>query len=132
MNNISITGNIVRDAEIKQVGDSNVINFSICNNDESKKNEAGEYETVPSFFDCTVWSKSGKLANHLLKGKAVTVSGRLKQETWQNEEGQNRTKVVIRAFEVIPHVYEAAGAAPTSTGDSNGFGDFDTDPSDPF
>ena len=60
MNNINITGNLTRDAEIKIVGDSHVVNFSICNNDESKKNEAGEYESVPSFFDCSVWSKSGK------------------------------------------------------------------------
>ena len=132
MNNINITGRLTRDAEIKPVGDSNVISFSICNDDERKKNEAGEYESVPSFFDCSVWSKSGKIANHLLKGKAVSVSGRIKQETWQSKEGENRSKVAIKAFEVVPHQFEAAGSAPATTGQPDPAPDFGNDPSDPF
>ena len=131
MNNINLTGRLTRDAEIKTVGDSNVISLSICNDDESKKDQAGNYERIPSFFDCSIWSKTGKIANHLLKGKVVTVSGRLKQETWTTAEGANRSRVVIKAFEVVPHKFEEAGTMPEQTG-QEASDPFDNNPSDPF
>ena len=110
MNNICIDGRLTSDCEIKQVGDSHVINFSIANDDENKKNQSGEYEKITSFFNVAYWSKSGKMATHLLKGKMVNVIGRLKQETWDNSEtGKKNSKVIIKAFEVKPHVFEKAG-----------------------
>jgi len=105
MNNFSITGRLTNDAEIKAVNDSNVINFSIANNDESKKDANGNYEDVVSFFNCVYWSKSGKMVNHLRKGKMVTCSGRLKQERWE-KDGQNYNRVTLRCYEVLPHVFE--------------------------
>jgi len=131
MNNINITGNLTRDAEMKQIGDSNVIEFSIANNDESKKNQSGEWEKIVSYFNCSIWSKSGKIFNHLKKGKAVSVSGKLKQEIWQDKEtNKNMSKVVIRANEVIPHVYEKENQNNTQNNTQNN--NFVNDQAPPF
>jgi single-strand DNA-binding protein len=113
LNTFNITGNLTADGEIKQVGDSNVINFSIANNDESKKKDDGNYENIASFFNCTYWSKTGKMVNHLKKGKTVSLSGKLKQERWE-KDGVNHSRVTLRCNEVIPHVYESAGYDPAT------------------
>lgn len=106
MNSVNISGRLTADCEVRAVNDTNVITFSIANDDERKKNAAGEYEPVVSFFNVTYWSKSGKMANHLKKGKAVTISGRLKQDRWTDQNGQNKNRIHITAREVLPHVYE--------------------------
>ena len=106
MNNGNISGNLTADAEIKKVGDSNVINFSIANNDESKKLQDGTYENIVSFFNVVYWSKSGKMINHLKKGKTVSITYKLKQDRWETESGEKRNVVKLRATEVIPHVFE--------------------------
>lgn len=124
MNNFQITGTITADAEIKKVGDSNVINFSIANNDESKKKEDGSYETIASFFNVVYWSKSGKMVTHLLKGKQVTICGTLKQERWE-KDGVKNSRVTLRATEVLPHKFEAA--SQSNNNDTSFEAGFDAD-----
>jgi len=116
MNGVFMTGRLTRDAEMKPVGDNNVISFSIANDDESKKQQDGSYENIVSFFNCEFWSKSGKMAMHLLKGKAVTITGALKQDRWQDKEGQNRSVVKIKCSKVEPHVYEKAAGGGSDFG----------------
>lgn len=141
MNITGITGRLTADCELRIVGDSNVINFSIANDDERRKNQAGEYENVTSFFNITYWSKSGKMANHLKKGKLVSVAGKLKQEQW-DKDGKNYSKVVIKATDVLPFIYEKASDGQNNQqqhpsqngGPSNNnieFQDFDSQESDP-
>ena len=114
MNLLGISGRLTADCEIKAIGDSNVINFSIANNDEQRKKDDGTYENVVSFFNVSFWNKSGKMARHLIKGKAVTITGRLKQQRWTDQEGKNQGRIVINAVKVEPHAYESAGGAGQS------------------
>ena len=121
MREVQISGNITADAEKKAIGDRFVINFAIANNDESKKMENGSYESIVSFFNVVFWSKSGKMANHLKKGKTVSIVGKLKQDRWE-KDGKTFQAVKIQASEVIPHVYEKVVDTcevpePTPTGD---------------
>lgn len=111
MNIVGMSGRLTADCEIKAVGESNVINFSIANNDESRKKDDGTYEQIVSFFNVVFWNKSGKMAAHLKKGKAVTITGRLKQQRWTDQEGKNHGRIVINASKVEPHVFESTGAA---------------------
>ena len=128
MNSINITGNLTADCEKVSVGDSFVIKFSIANNDESRKKEDGTYENIASFFSCELWSKSCKMAKHLLKGKAVTISGSLKQYRWATEDGTNRSAVKIKCFKVEPHIFERSD---TTGNNPNQNHNFDTS-NDPF
>jgi single-strand DNA-binding protein len=115
MNFNGITGRLTKDCEVKPVGESHAIEFSIANDDETKK-VGDQYENIVSFFNVVYWSKSGKMANHLKKGKAVTIEGRLKQQRWTKEDGTNQSRVIIIAKKVEPHVYESTnhdnGAPP--------------------
>ncbi len=91
MNNVSIIGRITNDLEVRKVGqDFNVLSFSIAVNERVSANE----ETY--FFDITAWNRQAEtIATYFRKGQRIGISGRLKQERFQDKEGKNRSKVVI-------------------------------------
>jgi len=68
-------------------------------NKSTKKGE--EWVDEPSFFDVTVW---GKIAENIKpkieKGAFVRVAGRLQQDRWQDQNGNNKSKVFIVAESV--------------------------------
>ena len=71
MNNLTIAGAIGRDAQTRttQTGET-VTGFSVAVSN-GKDRDA-------TWFDCSLWGDRGpKLAPYLLKGKRVTVSGRI-------------------------------------------------------
>jgi single-strand DNA-binding protein len=74
-----------------------IAEFSVAVNTREKHGE--DWEDRASFFDVTKF-KPGGLAQYLTKGQQVAISGRLRQERWQNQEGQNRSKVKIVAQDV--------------------------------
>lgn len=95
MNTIVITGNLTREPETRAVGEQSVINFSIANNDESRKQADGSYVKIASFFECEYWTKNpAHWLKLLTKGTQVMIQGRLKQERWE-QDGQNRSRVKI-------------------------------------
>lgn len=98
LNNVIITGRVTRDAELKYTHSGAVfVNFSIAVN-EGIKQQDGRWEDVANFFEITLWGKQAEtLARFLSKGKQVSVQGRLKQQTWQTEDGSKRSKVTINA-----------------------------------
>tara|TARA_R110000824_G_scaffold335513_2_gene522067 strand:+ start:1598 stop:1999 length:402 start_codon:yes stop_codon:yes gene_type:complete len=57
------------------------------------------------FVEVTFWGKTAETAsNHLDKGRFITVTGRLKQERWETEEGQKRSKLSVTgdSFNFVP------------------------------
>jgi len=94
LNNISIIGNLTRDAELKTSTNGLAVGrFSIAVN-EYKKDEV-------SFFSVTCFGKQAEtLVMYLKKGKQVGVTGRLKEDRWTDDSGQNRSKVVIIANDI--------------------------------
>lgn len=119
VNLVAISGNLCADPELKQISDD----FQVCEmrlaTNRSKKQQDGSYEDVASYFDLTAFNKFGALcAKKLEKGSAVTVGGRLEQQRWQNEAGENRSKVVVIVDTMDgPDFYKAGGeAAPATQG----------------
>ncbi len=72
------------------------LTIHMANNKSRKQGEEWIDET--SFFDVVVW---GKLAEYnkpkIEKGATVVVSGRLTQDRWKDNNGQNKSKVYIVA-----------------------------------
>ena len=92
MNNLSIIGRITRDLEMKTVGQTNILNFSIAVG-MFKKDET-------SFFDVVSFGKTAELINqYLSKGSQIGITGSIKQESWE-KDGQKRSRVVINAQNV--------------------------------
>lgn len=70
MKQITIAGTVGRDAETRQAGQSTVTSWSVAVDDGW-----GDKKTT-MWFDCSMWGQRGeKLAEHITKGGAISVSG---------------------------------------------------------
>jgi len=98
-NNVSLVGNVTRDPELRytQSGMS-IAKFGVAWN---RRKQDGEEEV--SFFDVTCFrSLAENVAESISKGTRVLVQGTLKQDSWEAQDGQRRSKVEIIADEVAP------------------------------
>ncbi|MEM9423373.1 MAG: single-stranded DNA-binding protein [Spirochaetota bacterium] len=95
-NSVIIQGNLVREPEISQLtGGTYVANFTVAVNRNYLKRD-GTWHNEVSYFDCVAWAEEAQRCNnHLKKGHPVKVVGRLKQERWQDKEGNPHSKVKI-------------------------------------
>lgn len=90
MNKVILTGNLVRQPELKQTtsGTSVLTNCIAVNRDV--KDENGEYQT--DFIDFTAWGKQAEyVAQYGHKGDRLELCGRWQQRKWQTKNGENRT-----------------------------------------
>lgn len=104
VNMVTLSGNITRDAELHKTSATGtaVLDFSIAVNDRRHNSQTGEWEDHPNFFDITVFGKRAEaIHTWCLKGVKVVVSGKLRQNVWQDKNtGQNRSRVTIIADEI--------------------------------
>jgi single-strand DNA-binding protein len=98
-NTVTIVGNMTRDPELRFTASGiAVTDFGVAWNTKDKDGN----ESV-SFFDVTCWRDLAEhVAESLGKGLRVVVYGRLDQDTWENDDGDKRSKVKIIADEVAP------------------------------
>ena len=100
INTGTIVGRLAADPELRTLPTGTelcelrvAVNHGQTNSDGSEK--------PAYFFDVKVWGKqAGPCAQYLSKGKQVGVIYQLRQETWQAEDGGNRSKVVLNARQV--------------------------------
>lgn len=98
-NTVVLVGRLGRDAELKYVGETALVQFSIAVN-TSRKNASGQYEDKANWIDVKFWGKGAEAVHkYLTKGKQVGVSGSLRQEKWE-KDGQQRSKIVVNAQSV--------------------------------
>ncbi len=99
INRVVVTGNLVRDPELRQAGDTTVCALRIAVN--SRRKVAGEWQDVPGFYDVTVFGKQGEsVARYMAKGRPIAVDGRLDFREWQDKDGNKRQAVQIVADSV--------------------------------
>lgn len=130
LNVVMLIGNLTRDPESKQAGEHTVASFSIAVNRRSKGADGQQKDDV-SYVDCEAWNKTaGLVMQYLTKGKPVLVQGSLKQERWETQDGQKRSrmKVVVNNLQFLGQRtdgqadHAASGAAAgvdESVGDPN-------------
>ena len=97
MNNVNIIGTMTRDLELKYLPSGVAVgSFAIAVNQDYKKQDGTKVEKT-SFFDVKVIGKQSEIINqYFSKGSRIGITGELDQETWQDNQGQNRSKVVIK------------------------------------
>ncbi|MDQ7226973.1 single-stranded DNA-binding protein [Staphylococcus haemolyticus] len=92
MTNLTIlTGRITKDLELKQAGQTQVTNFSLAVDNPFKKDDT-------SFFDIVAFGKTAELLNNYCgKGSKILIEGNLKQDRFQDKEGNNHSVVRVIA-----------------------------------
>lgn len=89
INTAIISGRLTRDSELKRLGETDLLKFSVA---YSEKYKDKEYAT---FVDCNLFgTRASMLVGKLLKGQLVTVQGKLRQESWETN-GVKQSKLVL-------------------------------------
>ena len=99
LNKVEIMGRLTADPELRATTSGTfVTSFSIATESDFK-NPQGEKST--DFFDVIAWRNTAEfISKHFTKGRMIVVAGRLKTETWtDNQTGKNRksTKIVAES-----------------------------------
>ncbi len=103
-NHVSITGNLTRDPELRFTPSGQATtSFGVAVNRRWQNRQTQEWEEATSFFDVVCWAQLAEnAAQSLGRGSRVIVTGRLDQRSWENQEGERRSKIEITADEVAP------------------------------
>jgi len=103
-NKVLLLGNLTRDPELKHLpSEQAVANIGLAVNRRFKTRE-GESREETTFVDCEAWGRTGEvMARYLTKGSPVFVEGRLQLDQWQDQQGNNRSKlkVVVETFQFV-------------------------------
>ena len=103
-NTTTITGNLTREPEIRYTKEGQATaQLGIAVNRRWQDRTTQEWQEAVSFFDVICWRDLAEnVALSLSKGMRVVVTGRLEQRSWENEEGEHRSKVEITADDIGP------------------------------
>ena len=97
MNSVNIIGTMTRGLELKYLPSGVAVgSFAIAVNQDYKKQDGTKVEKT-SFFDVKVIGKQSEIiSQYFSKGSRIGITGELEQETWQDNQGQNKSRVVIK------------------------------------
>ncbi len=93
-----------QDVELRYIPSGSAVAKLNLVNSSKYKTQTGEQREDTCFIDGIVFSKLAEVANqYLRKGSKIYVVAELKQETWQDQNGQNRSKhsLKIDSFEML-------------------------------
>ena len=83
----TIVGRITQNAKINTLkNDKKVVNFSVAIND-SYKTKQGERKEQTTYYNCSYWINA-KIAEYLIKGTLVELSGRISSSAWIGKDGE--------------------------------------------
>lgn len=111
-NTVELIGNLTKDPELRFTPNgAPVANFGLAVNRRWQNRQTNEWEEQTSFFDIVCWRDLAEnVAESLSRGTRVMVVGRLEQRSWENQEGEKRSKVEVIADEVGPSLRWATAA----------------------
>lgn len=106
MNVLCVTGNLGRDAEVRQAGKSTVCSFSVA----MTAGYGDKKQTI--WLDCSLWGKQaeGALPSYLTKGQQVALTGEL---STREHEGKTYLQLRVSTIDLIGK-REDSGQAPAA------------------
>lgn len=96
-------GRLVADPELQEIktNDSKstyVARFTVAVNEYRKVNDEKVVHT--SFLDCEAWDSGAKtFSESYKKGDLVALTGRVRQNKWETDDGQKRSRIIFRVEE---------------------------------
>lgn len=118
-NKVLFIGNLTKDPELRYTPQGTaVINMRIAVNRRFKdKNQESKEEVC--FVTIVAWDKQAETCNQYLhKGSQIFVEGRLQSRSWEDNAGQKRNVIEVRAERVQFLGSPSGQAKTTSAGDT--------------
>ena len=102
INRVVLTGNLTKDAELKQTsGGMAIVKMRLAVNDRRKNASTGQWEDSPNFIDVTMFGSRGEAVSRFLsKGKQIAVEGKLRWHEWESAAGEKRSGIEVVADDI--------------------------------
>jgi single-strand DNA-binding protein len=122
---ITVVGNLTADPELRFTpSGAAVANFTVASTPRSFDKTSGEWKDQPALFmRCNIWRQAAEnVAETLVRGARVIVTGRLVQRSYDTKEGEKRTVVELQVDEVGPSLkYATAKLNKVSRGSDGSY-----------
>ena len=115
MQRLTIIGHCGNDAEVKDLGQNQVINFSVAVSEIYVNKSTNEKVTNTTWYEIAKWGNNTAVAQHLKKGTQVLVEGKPTARAWQKEDGSLVSVLGINAFDIKLLGSAKTESAPAST-----------------
>ncbi|MFH1354634.1 MAG: single-stranded DNA-binding protein [Candidatus Omnitrophota bacterium] len=113
-NRVLLMGNLTKDPELRYTPQGTaVVNLRLAVN-RRYKNKNQELKEETCFITAVVWNRQAETCNQYLhKGSSCFIEGRLQSRSWEDNSGQKRNVIEVRAERVqFLGAPRAKGAAP--------------------
>lgn len=120
-NKVILVGNLSKDITLKSNSNITIADTTIAVN-RKFKNQNGDTSEEVLFIDITFFGRQAEIANQYLnKGSKVLIEGRLKYNTWKDQNGQNRSKhlVIVESMEMLSGQNAGANQTDNSPNTNN-------------
>lgn len=102
-NRVVLIGNLTRDPDYRQLSSGQALcRLGLAINRQFKNKQTGTVTQEVCFIDVEVWgAQAESCRQYLQKGRPVLVEGRLKLDSWEDGQGQSRSKHVVVAERIV-------------------------------
>ena len=122
---ITVVGNLTSDPELRYTQNGlAVANFTIASTPRTFDRQANEWKDGEALFlRASVWREFAEhVAGSLTKGSRVIAQGRLRQRSYQDRDGNNRTAIELEVDEIGPSLRYATAQVTRASGGAGGGG----------
>jgi single-strand DNA-binding protein len=119
MNKVFLSGNLTRDPDIRYIPSGTAVSEFDIAVSRRYKNKNGETKDETSFINIETWGKTAEFCSqYLKKGRRILVEGRLRQDSWEAQDGTKRQRIRVVADRVqFADFKPGAGAAAPEPAD---------------
>ena len=100
INTVVITGNLGKEPEVRSTANgTTIMQFNLAVSERRKVNN--DWTDYTHWIPCVmIGTRAESLSKLLHKGSKIGVTGKLNYSSWKNDNGETRSKVEIKVFEV--------------------------------
>lgn len=120
---ITVVGNLTADPELRYTQNGlAVANFTIASTPRTFDRQANEWKDGEALFlRASVWREFAEhVSQSLTKGSRVIAQGRLKQRSFETQQGEKRTVIELEVDEIGPSLRYATAQVTRSSGGGGG------------
>lgn len=104
-NKAFVLGNVTRDPELRHTASGQAVaTFGLATN-RVWKDSSGQQQKQAEFHNIVAWGRLGEICSqYLKKGSLVFIEGRIQTRSWQDQQGQkrSRTEIVAETMQMGP------------------------------
>lgn len=100
-----VSGNVTRELTLRFTPDGRAVaTVRVAETERVKDPASGAWtDGETQFFDVVAWGDmAGHLVESVTKGDRIVASGKWQKQTWQDEQGEPRSKIVLIARDAGP------------------------------